>query len=89
MSDDEVTEITERLLEKMQNRLDVFNMEGGSWSSQFRSAIFPEGGVDEDGEDVEPDTIVLVMHYLCITWKLLFAIVPPTDYFGGCVCRSP
>jgi solute carrier family 8 (sodium/calcium exchanger) len=39
--------------------------------------------VDEFGEEQDPETATLVMHYLCITWKLMFAVVPPTDYCGG------
>mmetsp|Transcript_32344 Transcript_32344/g.62174 ORF Transcript_32344/g.62174 Transcript_32344/m.62174 type:complete len:898 (-) Transcript_32344:491-3184(-) len=81
--DDEVNEMTEKIVEKMKNRMDVFKVGGGSWSQQFKDAMYPGGGVDEEGNDIEPEAGALLMHYLCITWKVLFAVVPPTDYYGG------
>jgi len=60
-----------------------------SWREQFVEALSVNGGEDEDDEDGEPSEPVFldyVMHFLTVFWKLLFAFVPPTEYFGGWAC---
>ncbi|CAD6193813.1 unnamed protein product [Caenorhabditis auriculariae] len=52
-----------------------------SWRQQFDEAFTLEAGEDE--------TIGVkdkVMHYLSLPWKLLFALIPPTDYANGWLC---
>ncbi|CAE8640191.1 unnamed protein product [Polarella glacialis] len=55
-----------------------------NWKNQFKSAIFPEAEEPEDGEEPEPiskwDWFV---HFISMPWKLIFAVVPPVDYFNG------
>lgn len=48
---------------------------------------------DDEGDDDEeerepklPSCMDYVMHYLTVFWKVLFALVPPTDYCGGWAC---
>lgn len=59
-----------------------------SWKEQFVDALTVSGsGEDDDSE--EPGTPTYgdyMMHYLTVFWKLLFAIVPPTDIWGGWAC---
>ncbi|XP_064484568.1 sodium/calcium exchanger 1-like isoform X2 [Ornithodoros turicata] len=46
-------------------------------------------GEDDEGEDVEvkmPSCSDYVMHFFTVFWKVLFAFVPPTDYWGGWAC---
>ncbi|XP_039248320.2 sodium/calcium exchanger 3-like isoform X1 [Styela clava] len=59
-----------------------------SWREQFMDALSVKGGDDDDGDAAEEDPTPFdyVMHFLTVFWKLLFAIVPPTDYFGGWAC---
>ncbi|CAH1792464.1 unnamed protein product [Owenia fusiformis] len=62
-----------------------------SWREQFKAAlsVVEEGDEDDDGEEGEeklPSCMDYVMHFLTIFWKVLFAIVPPTDYWGGWAC---
>ena len=83
VSDDEVEAMADKLVQRLADRMNIFSSEGGTWSQQFKDAITCSGGVDEFGEEMDPEAGTLVMHYLCITWKLVFAIVPPTDYYGG------
>ncbi|VDO90026.1 unnamed protein product [Heligmosomoides polygyrus] len=44
----------------------------------------------EEGEEVEqktpPSCFDYVMHFLTMPWKLIFATIPPTDYWGGWAC---
>ncbi|KAM6939886.1 sodium/calcium exchanger 1-like [Xenentodon cancila] len=51
--------------------------------------IFSSGDDDDDdecGEEKLPSCFDYVMHFLTIFWKLLFAFVPPTDYWNGWAC---
>lgn len=41
---------------------------------------------DECGEEKVPSCFDYVMHFLTVFWKLLFAFVPPTDYWNGWAC---
>ncbi|XP_069385647.1 sodium/calcium exchanger 1-like isoform X2 [Paralichthys olivaceus] len=58
-----------------------------SWREQFVEAItVGSGDDDESGEEKLPSCFDYVMHFLTIFWKLLFAFVPPTDYWNGWAC---
>lgn len=82
-SDDEVSEVTNLIIERLQRKADAFNVETGSWQQQFSEALTIQGGVTEDGEEEPIDSSTLLMHYCSVTWKVLFALVPPTKYYGG------
>ncbi|CAJ1345461.1 unnamed protein product, partial [Effrenium voratum] len=56
-----------------------------NWKEQFRDAIFMSNDDDEDGEG-EHSVIDMVLHFLSMPWKLLFAFIPPVDYCNGWVC---
>lgn len=59
-----------------------------SWKEQFVDALTVSGSGDDEESD-EPTTPTYgdyMMHYLTVFWKLLFAIVPPTDIWGGWAC---
>ncbi|XP_057218050.1 sodium/calcium exchanger 1a isoform X3 [Triplophysa rosa] len=60
-----------------------------SWRDQFVEAITVSSGnddVDECGEEKMPSCFDYVMHFLTVFWKILFAFVPPTDYWNGWAC---
>ncbi|KAM3865211.1 sodium/calcium exchanger 1a isoform 7-T7 [Diretmus argenteus] len=61
-----------------------------SWREQFAEAITVNAGDDDDdeecGEEKLPSCFDYVMHFLTVFWKLLFALVPPTDYWNGWAC---
>ncbi|XP_067353064.1 sodium/calcium exchanger 1-like isoform X3 [Channa argus] len=62
-----------------------------SWREQFVEAITVNSGNDDDdddecGEEKLPSCFDYVMHFLTVFWKLLFAFVPPTDYWNGWAC---
>ncbi|XP_071369193.1 sodium/calcium exchanger 1-like isoform X15 [Centroberyx affinis] len=60
-----------------------------SWREQFVEAITVSSGDDDDeecGEEKLPSCFDYVMHFLTVFWKLLFAFVPPTDYWNGWAC---
>lgn len=46
-------------------------------------------GDDDDEESSEeglPSCCDYIMHFLTVFWKVLFAFVPPTEYWGGWAC---
>lgn len=46
-------------------------------------------GVDEDedcGGEKLPSCFDYTVHFLTVFWKLLFALVPPTEYWSGWAC---
>ncbi|KAM9362923.1 sodium/calcium exchanger 1a isoform 5-T5 [Symphorus nematophorus] len=61
-----------------------------SWREQFVEAMTVGSGDDDDGDDCSeeklPSCFDYVMHFLTVFWKLLFAFVPPTDYWNGWAC---
>ncbi|XP_056324213.1 sodium/calcium exchanger 1a isoform X2 [Danio aesculapii] len=60
-----------------------------SWRDQFVGAITVNSGDDDDeecGEEKMPSCFDYVMHFLTVFWKVLFAFVPPTDYWNGWAC---
>jgi len=83
VEDDEVTEMTNAVMARLKRKMEAISVKTESWSQQFVDALLPSGGVDEEGEEDELDAATYFLHYLCITWKVLFAFVPPTDYCGG------
>ncbi|KAM8940373.1 sodium/calcium exchanger 1-like isoform 2-T2 [Pelodytes ibericus] len=61
-----------------------------SWREQFVSAVTVSAGkYDDDEESSEeglPSCCDYIMHFLTVFWKVLFAFVPPTEYWGGWAC---
>ncbi|XP_059810773.1 sodium/calcium exchanger 3 isoform X18 [Hypanus sabinus] len=61
-----------------------------SWRDQFMEAITVSAGEDEEDEDTGeerlPSCFDYVMHFLTVFWKVLFACVPPTEYWNGWAC---
>nr|XP_055025911.1 sodium/calcium exchanger 3 isoform X2 [Misgurnus anguillicaudatus] len=59
-----------------------------TWREQFMEAITVSADEDEDegGEERLPSCFDYVMHFLTVFWKVLFACVPPTDYWNGWAC---
>lgn len=41
---------------------------------------------EESGEERLPSCFDYIMHFLTVFWKVLFAFVPPTDYWNGWAC---
>uniref|UniRef100_A0A8C4QI12 Sodium/calcium exchanger membrane region domain-containing protein n=1 Tax=Eptatretus burgeri TaxID=7764 RepID=A0A8C4QI12_EPTBU len=60
-----------------------------SWREQFVEAITVSAGDDEDEDGTEekmPSCCDYIMHFLTVFWKVLFACVPPTEYWNGWAC---
>ncbi|KAI1894051.1 hypothetical protein AGOR_G00130010 [Albula goreensis] len=62
-----------------------------SWREQFIEAVTVSAGDGEDDEEEGreerlPSCFDYVMHFLTVFWKVLFACVPPTEYWNGWAC---
>ncbi len=59
-----------------------------SFALYFCRPLFISGDEDEDegGEERLPSCFDYVMHFLTVFWKVLFACVPPTEYWNGWAC---
>ncbi|XP_044058578.1 sodium/calcium exchanger 2b [Siniperca chuatsi] len=61
-----------------------------SWREQFVEAVTVSAGDGDDDEEGReehlPSCYDYVMHFLTIFWKVLFACVPPTEYWNGWAC---
>ncbi|XP_072231558.1 sodium/calcium exchanger 2a [Leuresthes tenuis] len=60
-----------------------------SWREQFIEAFTVSGGDGDEEEGQEermPNCFDYFMHILCIFWKILFAFIPPTQYWNGWAC---
>ncbi len=53
--------------------------------SLFLSFLSGEGD-EEGGEPQQPSCCDYFMHAATVFWKILFAFVPPTEYFNGWAC---
>ncbi|CAD5223211.1 unnamed protein product [Bursaphelenchus okinawaensis] len=70
-------------VDKMLTNANTLAMVGSSsWRQQFSDAMEIE---DLDGDGSLSNREV-VLHYFSLPWKLLFALIPPTDYFNGWLC---
>ena len=52
------------------------------------SSLSLPGNDDEEdsGEEHLPSCFDYIMHFLTVFWKVLFAFVPPTEYWNGWAC---
>lgn len=58
-----------------------------SWREQFIEAVTVSAGDEEEGEEQRaPSCFDYFMHFMCFFWKILFAFVPPTEYWNGWAC---
>lgn len=91
--DERIDEIARRLSRLMKEKKDLLSRHKEEkewvkqWKNQFIEACVPSGTtyLNEDGEEEPPSAMEAVMHYISISWKLIFAVVPPADLCGGWV----
>jgi len=81
------------MFKKMMDRVHSANAVAGhkNWGQQFHDAIFQIGDDDEEEEQEgeepapkePPSKFDIFMHVIAVPWKLLFACIPPVDYWMG------
>jgi len=74
----EYEELMKEVVTMMDKEMEDYSVGTSSWAEQFHEAMNMGG---EDGGD--PEFADYLMHFLSFYWKVLHAIVPPTDYWGG------
>ncbi|CAJ0961744.1 unnamed protein product, partial [Mesorhabditis belari] len=79
IEDKEIHNALEKLL--MDGKISVL-VGTSTWKQQFKDALEVED-LDEDGDISTKEKI---LHYISLPWKLLFALIPPTDYARGWIC---
>ncbi|KAK2911934.1 hypothetical protein Q8A67_004067 [Cirrhinus molitorella] len=59
-----------------------------SWREQFIEAVTVSAGEgdEEGGEPQQPSCCDYFMHAVTLFWKVLFAFIPPTEYWNGWAC---
>ena len=57
-----------------------------AWGRQFSDAIVPGAATHASGSPTPLTPANATLHYICITWKLLFAFGPPPQLGGGLPC---
>nr|BAL41681.1 Na+/Ca2+ exchanger [Takifugu obscurus] len=59
-----------------------------SWREQFMEAVTVNAGAEDGEGQVQPipNCFDYFMHILCLFWKILFACIPPTEYWNGWAC---
>ena len=70
--------LVEEVAALMDEELHAYSVETSTWSEQFHNAM---NMVGEDNE--EPEFSDYLNHFFAFYWKVLHALVPPTDYYGG------
>ncbi|XP_067370257.1 sodium/calcium exchanger 1b isoform X3 [Channa argus] len=68
----------------------VLSCNGETVRKRGKAVLKRINGEDDDdeecGEEKLPSCFDYVMHFLTVFWKVLFAFVPPTDYWNGWAC---
>ena len=83
-NDNELMQTISKLQAIMEARKRMMDPGTSSWSEQFQDAMTISGEIDEvTGEEVRPPMSAYILHFMSIFWKVLFAVVPPTSYYGG------
>lgn len=72
-------------IESVEKVKKILEVEDSSWCGQFRYACMLAPTISEDGI-VAVTCCDAFMHFLTITWKLLFALIPPRRIWGGWAC---
>ena len=83
VDDGSESEFRNKIEKKLDRQLKAFMHHTSTWREQFKSAIVPAKGVDENGDEVEFESLDYVLHFLTIFWKVTAAFVPPPEYNGG------
>lgn len=78
-----------RVAQILNQNADKYSVGTSSYCDQFSEALAVNGGdgvEDFEGDGEPPSMSDYVMHIVTLPWKLLFALIPPTEWAGGWVC---
>mmetsp|Transcript_50674 Transcript_50674/g.147435 ORF Transcript_50674/g.147435 Transcript_50674/m.147435 type:complete len:815 (-) Transcript_50674:167-2611(-) len=84
VADVSAKERIDKIMSALRVNWDRASLGTSNWCDQFRTALLVNGGdVDEDESIGISDYI---LHVINVPWKLLCALVPPTDFADGWAC---
>lgn len=83
VDDGSESEFRNRIEKKLDRQLKAFMHHTSTWREQFKSAIVPARGVNENGDECDFETLDYILHFLTMFWKVTAAFVPPPEYNGG------
>ena len=69
-NDGHLADTVNTLTDVMNKRQEAFKVSSSSWREQFIEAFECEGGVDADGNDVDPSATDYFFHFATIGWKV-------------------
>eukprot|EP00438_Fugacium_kawagutii_P024158 Skav213843 [mRNA] locus=scaffold315:357564:366766:+ [translate_table: standard] len=72
-----------KIFSKLSPNWDEVALGNAAWKDQFIEAFFCGGSAEEQSNS---SWFEFVLHVLSLPWKLVFALVPPTEYCGGWLC---
>ena len=78
VDDNKVDEMASQMEGMMSRMAEKFKVAHSDWGQQFKAAMYPDGGLEDD-----TSAGALALHYVSITWKLIFAVIPPAEVYGG------
>ncbi|KAL8582386.1 hypothetical protein ACOMHN_042024 [Nucella lapillus] len=78
LNDDEFRGLVGRVANMTSINLDKLQVHKASWGQQFSEAMNVNGGEIESATAFD-----YVMHFITFGWKVIFAIVPPPNIWGG------
>jgi len=75
--------LVDQFVSKLSPNWDEVALGNAAWIDQFMEALYCGGSAEEQKSS---GWFEFVLHVLSLPWKLIFALVPPTEYCGGWLC---
>jgi len=72
----------DKLMAKLSSNWDKAKVGHANWREQVVDALYVNG----DDQDDEVGIAAYITHAVLLPWKIVFALVPPTDYCDGWIC---
>ncbi|RUS70487.1 hypothetical protein EGW08_021750 [Elysia chlorotica] len=78
VNDEEFNGLVSRILNMTKANLDALELQKTTYMQQFVEAMNVNGG-----DIASASFLDYILHFLTFFWKILFAFIPPAQYFGG------